>query len=226
VSELGLVCVGGGMGKRFGGDKLAVRVAGRTILEHSLHALCEGFPAAPLIAVLPAQRLDWWRCELAERCTGATLIAGGLRRQDSAQLGAQAAAELGCTVVAIHDAARPVVHPEDVRRVVDGLADADGAVLSIRVADTVKNVDQRGMVVATVDRDELRLALTPQVFRVAALQRAWSELGSEEAVTDESILLERMGMRVTTVEAIHPNPKVTVAADLLVVRALLGARCA
>lgn len=226
MSELGLVCVGGGAGARFGGDKLTARIVGRTLLEHSLSALREAFPDAKLLAVLPSGSLDWWRRELAERQADASLVVGGARRQDSVRLGVEVAAELGCTTVAVHDAARPAVHPEDVRRAVDGLADADGTVLCGLVADTVKEVDAAGAVVATLDRQRLRLALTPQVFRVAALQSAWKELDDGETVTDESTLLERLGMRVTTVEASRPNPKVTVPADLSIVQVLLAARCA
>jgi len=224
VSELGLVCVGGGAGQRFGGDKLAARADGRTLLEHSMNALREAFPSAPMVAVLPPERLDWWRRELAGGHPTAGFVAGGPRRRDSVQLGVEAAVQLGCTVVAVHDAARPAVHPQDVRRAVDALADADGTVLSGCVADTVKEVDASGAVVATIDRERLRLALTPQVFRVGALQRAWRELGHDDDVTDESVLLERLGMRVTTVDASHPNPKVTVPADLPIVQALLAVR--
>lgn len=224
MSELGLVCVGGGAGERFGGDKLAARADGRTLLEHSLRALREAFPSAPMVAVLPRERLEWWRRELAEACDDTIFVAGGPRRQDSVRIGVEAMAGAGCRVVAVHDAARPAVHPEDVRRTVDGLTGGDGAVLCGCVADTVKEVDGTGTVVATIDRERLRLALTPQVFRVAVLQRAWGDLGQDETVTDESLLLERLGMRVTAVEASHPNPKVTVPADLPIVRALLAVR--
>ena len=122
-----------------------------------------------------------------------------------------AAIDLGAEIVAIHDAARPLVDPRDVQRVVRGLGEADGAILTAPVSDTVKRIDGDDSVAETVDRENLRFALTPQVFRVASLQAAWEETGDDGEWTDEAALLEISGMRVRTVDARYPNPKITVS---------------
>jgi len=223
VKRLGCVCVGGGRGRRFGGDKLASRLGGRTVFELSLWALRRAFPEAPLVAVIPASRLSWWTERLPENLEPLYVVAGGSRRRDSVRNGVELLAAERCEVAVIHDAARPLVHPEDVTRAADAVGDADGAILVARVADTVKRVASTGTVVETVPRKNLRLALTPQVFRIASLERAWSALGEDADVTDEGVLLELAGMRVATVEATHPNPKITVPADLVLARALLEA---
>jgi len=223
VKRLGCVCVGGGHGHRFGGDKLASRLGGRTVFELSLSALRRALPQAPLVAVVPASRLSWWTEQLPEDLEPFQVVAGGPRRRDSVRNGVQLLAAERCEVAVVHDAARPLVHPDDVARTVDAVGDSDGAVLVAQVADTVKRVTSAGTVVETVPRETLRLALTPQAFRIASLERAWSAFGEDADVTDEAVLLELAGMRVATVEAAHLNPKITVPADLVLARALLEA---
>jgi 2-C-methyl-D-erythritol 4-phosphate cytidylyltransferase len=219
--NLALICVGAGRGERFGGDKLAQRLAGQPVLLLALHALHEALPEAPLIVVLPADRLERWRREVARVYPRATLVPGGERRQDSVRRGVEAAAELGTEVVAVHDAARALVHPDDVRRVVKALGDGAGAILGQRVADTVKRVDSEGSIRATVPRQDLRLALTPQVFRIEALQMAWNSVDPGLEWTDEAALVEVAGLPVSLVEARHPNPKLTTREDLVLMEALV-----
>ena len=130
------------------------------------------------------------------------------------------AAEGGADVVAVHDGARPLVDPNDVKGVVWALGSAAGSVLVAPVADTVKRIDGAGQVLETVPRQDLRLALTPQVFRVAALIRAWREVDFQQEWTDESTMLESLGMPVRSVLAQRPNPKLTTDHDISLIRAL------
>ncbi len=219
-SKLCFVCVGAGRGSRFGGDKLAQPLGDRTVFESALGALVAAIPAAALVVVVGPDRLQAWRNRLRPVFPEALLVGGGARRQDSVRAGVDAAIGLGAEVVAIHDAARPLVDPRDVVSVVDGLGEADGAILTARVSDTVKRVTSDSQVAETLDREDLRLALTPQVFRVASLQQAWEAAEGESEWTDESALLESAGMRVHCVAARFPNPKVTTPWDLRVIRAL------
>ncbi len=109
-------------------------------------------------------RIESWRELLAARFPDAELVAGGDRRQDSVRAGVARAVAGGADVVAVHDAARPAVDPEDVKWVVKALGSAGGAVLCGVVEDAVKRVDGSGLVLETMDRAELRLAQTPQVL--------------------------------------------------------------
>jgi 2-C-methyl-D-erythritol 4-phosphate cytidylyltransferase len=152
----------------------------------------------------------------------ARFVGGGDRRQDSVRAGVLYAAQAGAEVVAVHDAARPLVHPEDVQAVIGAVGGADGAILSSRVSDTVKRVDGNEMVVDTLSRDRLRFALTPQVFQIATLLEVWQRADLKRVWTDEAALLESAGIPVRSVLARHPNPKVTTAADLRLVRAMVG----
>lgn len=220
--SLALICVAAGSGRRFGGDKLSQTIGTRTVLECSVTALCRAYPRTPLILVVAPQRLSSFRTLLSKSYPNAELIPGGERRQDSVRLGVERAHELGASVVAVHDAARPLVHMDDVRKVVESLDDGDGAILCQPVADTVKRVDSSGAILETVERESLRLAATPQVFRVAALQQAWSKTSDDAEWTDEAALLEKSGLTVRCIVGDHPNPKLTTPADLDLLRALEG----
>lgn len=176
-----------------------------------------------MIVVVAEDRLGFWRDELASEFPGASYVAGGERRQDSVRVGVLAAAAEGAEVVAVHDAARPLVDPEDVRAVIDALDGVSGSVLVSRVNDTVKRIDVEEMVVETIARERLRLALTPQVLRVTALMEAWQQADPDQWWTDEAALLESVGMSVRAVLAHQPNPKVTTDADLRAMQAMVEA---
>jgi 2-C-methyl-D-erythritol 4-phosphate cytidylyltransferase len=168
------------------------------------------------------------------------VVEGGATRSRSVS---NALAAVGTELVAIHDAARPLVTSELVEAVIQTLAAdpaADGAIAATPVADTIKRVDgtrsalspSEGsnvnlVVEATVDRSGLWAAQTPQVFRVEALRRALAADPSQvESATDEAMLVEAVGGRVL----IHPSPpenlKVTTATDLGLAELLLGERSA
>ncbi len=221
---LGLVCVAGGRGQRYGRDKLAEVLGETTVLESSLAALRVAFSGAPTALVLPADRMEFWRKRLENRFSDLLWIEGGARRQDSVRRGVGAVADRGATVAVVHDAARPLVDPRDIRAVVEALGAADGSILGSPVIDTVKRIDARGAVVETIPRTELFMAQTPQVFRVESLRRAWQEGDFDDEWTDEAAFLESLGRRIVTVAAHFPNPKLTKPGDLAVLRALLAGR--
>lgn len=218
--KIGLVCVAGGCGERFGGDKLAEQLGTTTVLERSLFALRQAFPSAPMSVVVSSDRMPFWIEQLGTDCSGLSCVEGGARRQDSVRRGVEAVAEPGIEIVAVHDGARPLVHPSDIRAAVEGLGSADGCILGQPASDTVKRVNARAEVLETIPRQAVLLAQTPQVFRIEALRRAWDVGNFESEWTDEAALLESLCMRVATVAAAHPNPKLTTEADLVFIRAL------
>ncbi len=153
------------------------------------------------------------------------VVDGGATRAQSVSNALQA---VGTELVAIHDAARPLVTPELIEDVVSALLDdpeADGAIAAVPLTDTIKQV-VAGAIDTTLDRSRLWAAQTPQVFRVEALRRALpSDLGQATA-TDEAMLIEAAGGRVL----IHPssagNLKVTTPLDLKLAELLLAERSA
>jgi 2-C-methyl-D-erythritol 4-phosphate cytidylyltransferase len=169
------------------------------------------------------------------------VVDGGATRAQSV---ASALEAVGTELVAIHDAARPLVTPDLIEGVIATLAadpEADGAIAAIPVTDTMKRAQGSAgsrkdlgvhgppnpslAVMATVDRGSLWAAQTPQVFRVDALRRALeADPARVEATTDEAMLIEAMGGRVLIHPASPENLKVTTPLDLKVAELLLAER--
>lgn len=158
---------------------------------------------------------------------------GGATRAASIELALE---QVRGELVAIHDAARPLITPDVVDRVIERLADdpgADAAIAATPITDTVKQAragrmaDGSGatVVAGTLDRDLLWAAQTPQAFRIEALlgaQRRAAAAGELAGATDEATLIERAGGRVLLEETGIPNFKVTTAADLALAETLVA----
>ena len=217
----------GGRGLRLGGDppKQLLEVAGRPLLLWAIERLRAAGLERFVVAV-PADLLAAAEKALA-RAAGVELTIGGGTRQDSVERALAASAAGPEDLVLVHDAARAAVHPEDVSSVIAAAQGGpegapDGAVLGRPVTDTLKRVEA-GSVAATVARDGLFRAETPQVFRRRVLQGAYERAHADGFHgTDECSLVERLpGARIAAVAAIHPNPKLTYAADLRWIELLL-----
>jgi 2-C-methyl-D-erythritol 4-phosphate cytidylyltransferase/2-C-methyl-D-erythritol 2,4-cyclodiphosphate synthase len=214
-----IIVVAAGSSTRFGGDKLGVRVAGRSVLERAVGAVRAAFPDAPAALVVRGDQVE--AAQRQWQPSGVTVVAGGAHRQDSVQRGFSALEPSDDTVVLIHDAARPFVPVEDVRRVAAAAAESGAALLAAPVVDTVKRLRSDGSVETTVPRDKLARALTPQAFRAGVLRRAWGAAG-EAVWSDEAALVERVGGQVMAVAGDPRNVKVTHPEDLEVVSGVVG----
>lgn len=217
IPGLGLVVVGAGSGARLGADvpKALVALRGRPLLAHALARL--GPVAAQVVVVGPPDVLPAVEAVVGDVGVAATVVPGGATRTASvaAGLAALGAAE----VVAVHDAARPLVDAAALHACVAALAaGADAAAPAVPVVDTLKRVDDHGVVQGTVDRAPLRAVQTPQVFRRAALEAAHAAGGE---ATDDLALVEAAGGRVVLVPGATRYLKVTVPTDLLLAGALL-----
>jgi 2-C-methyl-D-erythritol 4-phosphate cytidylyltransferase len=214
------VLAAAGSGERLGADrpKAFVRLGEQPLLAESLARL----DASEWIdAIVVAAPPDWEEpaillaeelgCSKVSAC-----VTGGATRADSVRLGLAEVPE-DAAVVLVHDAARPLLDDAVVERVVSALADGwDGAVPALPVADTVKRVDGE-RIVETLPRDELRVVQTPQAFVTAVLRSALQ--GSRW--TDCAAAVEAAGGRVKVVEGDPRLQKITDAADLERVAALL-----
>jgi 2-C-methyl-D-erythritol 4-phosphate cytidylyltransferase len=220
--------LGAGRGERLGTDapKAFVPLLGRPILLHALQALA-ACPAldrlVPVVAAADLPRLERWRSELEAIPRLAAAVAGGAERQDSVRAGLRSLpAEVG--LVAVHDAARPLVRPEDVSRVLAVAREHGAALLAVPVRDTLKRV--RGdRVVETPPRDECWAAQTPQVFRRDWLEEALAKAEADGFLgTDDAQLVERLGLPVRVVAGDPRNLKITLPEDLAVAEAWLRER--
>ncbi len=151
------------------------------------------------------------------------LAAGGAARSDSVKAGLAALTRDDDQVVLIHDAARPLLKVEHVRRLLAALETAPAAILALPLADTLKRDDGTGRIVATPSRVGLWRAQTPQGFRLGQLKTAYAAWPAGEEPTDEAIVLERAGAEVALVPGDPALAKLTYPEDFAMAELIAGA---
>ncbi|MFM5028882.1 2-C-methyl-D-erythritol 4-phosphate cytidylyltransferase [Aeromonas rivipollensis] len=212
-SGLTAIVPAAGIGSRMGADcpKQYLTLAGKTILEHTLGCLLS-HPAIARVIVALAPHDEWFE-QLAVAADPRILrVEGGIERAYSV-LNALHVAQ-GKWVL-VHDAARPCLCHGDLDKLIATAMACDGAILGSRVRDTMKRTDGAGNIVATVEREQLWHALTPQMFPAGTLKRALEEgLALGALITDEASAMERAGFTVKMVEGRADNIKVTRPEDL------------
>jgi 2-C-methyl-D-erythritol 4-phosphate cytidylyltransferase/2-C-methyl-D-erythritol 2,4-cyclodiphosphate synthase len=210
----------GGRGLRFGSaqPKQFLSLGGRSILERSVDAFRHCDVIDDVVVALPPERAESPPPSLLVGGKRIEIVAGGARRQDSV---AHAFARVmdRADIVVIHDAARPFVTDETIRRTVAAAAESGAAIAALPALDTVKRAGANGVVTATLPREEIYLAQTPQAFRTAVLKEA---LALRSDATDEATLAEQAGHLVQIVEGDSRNLKITTPADLAMAERLLG----
>jgi len=217
-------------GPAAGAPKQYALLAGEAMLTHTLRAFV-GHPAIDIVKVVihpdDHQHYAVAAAPLGKRIPGAP-VHGGATRQESVRLGLEAlgAGDAPPASVLIHDAARPLVEPVVISRVVDALAAHAGAIAADPVADTLKRARPDSTIAETVDRASLWRAQTPQGFRfapiLAAHRRAEAEGRSD--FTDDAAIAEWAGLDVALVMGSPDNIKVTGPGDLALAARLMGAR--
>ena len=221
--DVGVVIVAAGSGARSGSAELKQFrwVAGKPMLLHSVHAFMARADVHTVVVVLPrshaADPPPWlFQCDV-ERLLVST---GGRERADSVANGLEDVPE-ECGIVLVHDAARPFVPDDVIARVVAGARQGTGTLPALPVVDTLKEVDDAGRVVRTVERARLWRAQTPQGFPRAMLDAAHAEARrSGLTATDDAALCERLGYPVAVVAGDERAMKVTEAADFARAEAL------
>jgi 2-C-methyl-D-erythritol 4-phosphate cytidylyltransferase/2-C-methyl-D-erythritol 2,4-cyclodiphosphate synthase len=215
MSRVAAVVVAAGRATRLPGPipKPFLPLGGLTVLERSVALLrsCPGVDGG-IVVVLAPEEIGNERALSAARLPGVIrVVPGGTTRMRSVLAGAEA---VEAPFVLVHDAARPFARPSLVAAVIEATVRHGAAVPVLPVRDTVKRDDGAGFVAATLDRDALRLAQTPQGARredlLRALHRAIAE-GVEP--TDDAEALERAGIPVALVAGDAENVKITTAED-------------
>ena len=207
----------GGTGTRMGGTvpKQFLELDGKPILYYTLKTLQDCGIISELILVVPEKEYD-------NACTDwlgkpeivTKVVVGGEKRQDSVYNGF---CELSpqTEIVLVHDGVRPFLSHQMIQESVDAAREYGAAITAIPVNDTIKRVDDSGLVSQTVDREGLWRVQTPQVFRYELLQEAFKKANSEKFYgTDEGTLIEHLGKPVKVVEGSEQNIKITRPEDL------------
>ncbi len=222
--KISAILVAAGRSRRMGFDKLSALLDGESVLVRSILAF-EACPEVVEILVVTTPERIPSLAETARRLGLAKYVGaveGGAERHLSVEAGLR---RVGTDVdlVAVHDAARPLVSPAAISRCAEVAAACGAASLAHRVADTLKRGNALGEVVGAVPREDLWAMETPQIFQPALLREAYARLLEQGgSVTDEVSAVAAIGHPVRLVENPEPNPKITVPADLAIAAAIIA----
>ncbi len=215
------IIVAAGSGERFRSEipKQFLELNGRQVIEWTVERV-QAAPSVDSIILVLAEdqvhRFDKLRAHFPKL---SAIVAGGRSRAESVGKGLAAVAA-DCEIVAVHDGARPLVSVDEIERTISLAMFSGAACLVGAVTDTIKSI-RGGEIVATLDRDKLRRALTPQAFRVDILKRAFESADLNSSVTDECYLVEKLGHPIAIVEGSASNIKITHPEDLILAGALI-----
>jgi 2-C-methyl-D-erythritol 4-phosphate cytidylyltransferase len=217
-----------GSGTRMAGDrpKQFLQLAGIPIVIHTLKAFEQCDSIQEIIVILPADASAEFLDSVARYGLRkvAKVVPGGVTRAESVKRGLIAIRAATAEIVAVHDGVRPFVTTEEITDTVNAAAEHGAAILVSRATDTIKQV-RGNSVVKTLERSELRHALTPQCFRYELIRRAYEQVDvADSSLTDDSALVEKLGVKVAVVEGSSRNIKITTAEDLVVAEGLLKRR--
>lgn len=228
MADIAVIVVAAGKGKRFGGKekKILAKVDGQPMFLRSVQCFIHREDVVETILVVAPDDEEHIRDKYGANLgfMGIKLAVGGAERCDSVAAGLERVSEQAA-LVAIHDAARPVVAPEMVDKVFAEAHKSGAAILATPLRGTIKRVSQAGVIDATLAREGLWEAQTPQVFRRELIVDAYARRGELESVpTDDAQLVEAVGHPVQVVESDLSNLKITCRGDLPLAAAILRHR--
>ncbi|MBQ7496913.1 MAG: 2-C-methyl-D-erythritol 4-phosphate cytidylyltransferase [Selenomonas sp.] len=214
-----------GQGSRMkaGKNKVLLELGGKPILLRTLESFSRLDEVRELIVVTGRQEMEEVRAILegARGLKPWQLVEGSTERQYSIRNGLNCVSE-EASLVLVHDAARPLITAEVIRRVIEGAKEFGGAIAAVPEKNTVKIVDDNGLVVSTPPRKSLWAVQTPQGFRKDILLEANDRAEAEGFLgTDDASLVERLGRPVKVVEGDYRNIKLTTPEDMVTAEAFL-----
>ena len=235
--ELAAIIVAAGRSQRMGGvDKQLRTVGGLPVLARTVAAFEECDDVGAIVLVVNPDNMAGaagMRAEFGWQKVRA-MVPGGERRQDSVGAGLAAVKKMAredgpgaLQWVAVHDGARPLVTPDLISRGFQAAQEVGAAIAALPATDTVKRVDASGTITDTLDRTNLWLAQTPQVFRTSLLSNAYDTLaqrGDGVDATDDARIVELSGHPVKVYEGDPTNIKITTPLDLWVAEAIIRGR--
>lgn len=213
-----------GSGQRFAASqpKQFVELLGKPVIIHTLERFesCEAIDEIILVLSESGREVFEILNLKFEISKLRSIVTGGATRAESVSNGLDAVTS-GCNVVAVHDGARPLVSVDEITRTIEKASEVGAACLVADVTDTIKEIDGE-YISRTIDRSNLRRALTPQAFRYDVLRRAFDRMDLRESITDECYLVEKLGAKIAYVEGSSSNIKITRLEDLILAKAFLN----
>lgn len=221
----GVVVVAAGKGSRMNLDinKQYVEVAGKPVVARTIQAFedCEAIDEI----VIVVNKMDLLYCkqnviDVYDFKKVKSLVAGGDERQKSVYNGLKEISE-NCDIVLIHDGARPFINEESILGSIEAAKEFGAAGVGVPVKDTIKVADEEGNIKETLNRSLLWAIQTPQTFRYPLVMEAHRKAEEEGfSGTDDSVLVERLGVKVKLVKGSYNNIKITTQEDLIAAEAI------
>ncbi len=217
-----------GRGKRLGAGtpKAFYPILGKPLLLHTLSSLLKTYPFVDIVVAVHPKEILYTQSLLKKfKLKDVRVVAGGATRAESVR---NAVNTISSQVkwVLVHDAARPLVTTEVVRKVLAAATKADGAIAAIPISSTVKKAKPgTSQIIRTEDRSSLYLAQTPQVFKLLSLRDRYRVLGSKTVLaTDEAALFDGTKARILLSEGEARNIKITTPEDVEWAKYYLGGK--
>ena len=216
-----------GLGRRMAvaTPKQYLKLNGKTIVEHSLEQLCRCEKVAGVVVGV-AENDEYWDRSGINNDKLLGTYHGGAQRIHTVLKGLEFLSKWAAKEdwVMVHDAVRPCVGLDDINLLIEqAMQFKCSAILASSVIDTVKKINSQSQIVSTLDRDDLMLALTPQLFPVKLLQQALkSSIDRNILSTDESAAVEMLGEKPLIVKGCRSNIKITTAEDLKIAKLFLN----
>lgn len=218
------IIVAGGSGSRMKSEipKQFLPLNGKPILIHTVEKFLQ-IPNIQVIVVLPKNDIDYWNEITASNeiiqsfRKSITLTVGGASRFQSVKNGLASIKTDG--LVAVHDGVRPLINLEIIQNSYTVAAEKGTAVTSVWVKDSVRQIDENGESIA-LDRTKLKLVQTPQTFQISLMKQAF-EVEEQPFFTDCASVLEFAGKKITLIDGVYENIKITTPEDMLVAEAFL-----
>ena len=220
------IILAAGCGSRMAADKTKqlMTIGGESVVGRSIRAFNDCPDIDDIIVVSRPDEIDRLKNDICVPFAKVVkVICGGKTRAESAKLGFCAISD-ECTHVAIHDAARCLVEPSMISKVAIAAINNDAATAVSSVTDTVKKVSESGFIEGTISRSELVRATTPQMFRVELYKEALEKTNADSSITDDNMLLERIGVKIATVDLGNENIKITTPSDIGLAEHILSKR--
>jgi len=213
----------GAKGKKPAPSKQFTELGGTPILIHTLRSFAASQEVSEICIALRANEIEGFRARLEKEAKDVltkkvTLVEGGEHRQQSVANALTAISAAPDDIVLVHDAVRPFVTEEIIHDVIRAAEKYGAAIAGLPAVDTVKQVERTAdgaLVTATIPRERVVMAQTPQGFRYDLLKKAFDEASADGFMgTDEASLIERSGQQVAVVMGSPKNIKITTPADM------------
>ncbi len=224
-SRVCAVLLAGGSGTRMNLDctKQRLIIKGESLLSRAVRAFEKCADITDIILVVKAEDMDFALSETSGKFSKLRRVVEGAKSRALSAKNGFSAIDFPCDFVAVHDVARCLVKPEMITKVVLDAEKYGAASASSLVTDTVKGISPEGFALSTVNRNELRFAQTPQIFKYEFYLRALREVNIDDSsITDDNMLMERLGIPVFMTDTGKANIKITHAEDIGYAEYLLG----